>query len=206
MILQYQEAKKLLKQGDILLFQGDSFVSWLIKTYSYGDYSHVGLVDLSNEIQMFCEMREFKGGRCVSLESQIRKIGSEIKKIDVFRLVSEIKYDQTLDDGTIIEVHKVATESTKDSMVNSMLTMTGSDYGWRNIWKIVKHYLPFFRLLKPKTKDDTLSDLHICSSAVSYCIRTAFQDPVPFLPDHMVTPSDLSRSPLIKYQFTIGKE
>lgn len=206
MIIKYSDSKNLIKHGDVLLFQGSGIVSWLIKTYSYGEYSHVGLADLSNDIQMCCEMREFKGGRCVSLQSQVNKIGSEIKKIDVFRLVSEIKYDETLEDGTIIEVKKESTDLTKENLINKMLTMTGSDYGWDNIWKIVKHYLPFFRLLKPKTKDDALSDLHICSSAVSYCIRTSFDDPVPFLPDHMVTPSDLSRSPLLKYQFTIGKD
>ena len=205
MKITYPDCKPLLKHGDILLFQGSGLTAWAIKTYSYGEYSHVALLDLSNEIPMCCEMREFKGGRCVSLDSQIKKIGSEIKKIDVFRLINCIQYDIIDDNGNPQHVTKIADKNTRDYMISQMLTLTGSNYGWKNIWKIVKHYLPFLRLMKPKTKDEDISDLHICSSAVSYCIRTSFDDPVPFLPDHMVTPSDLSRSPLIKYQFTIEK-
>ena len=93
MKIPYSQALNFLKDGDILLFKGKGFISWMIKTYSYGEYSHVGLLDMSNDIPMCCEMREFKGGRCVSLTSQIEKIGKKIHQIDVFRPASVIKHD-----------------------------------------------------------------------------------------------------------------
>lgn len=211
MNIKYSDAIDLMENGDILLFRGKGLVSWLIKTYSHGEYSHVAILDMSEKIPMCCEMREFKGGRCVSLETQVK--GSSI--IDVFRPVGEVTYDQTnsyvdpSDEQVKYNVSKITkrfTDEVKNNIVLRIMKMSGTDYGWLNIISMVKHYIPIFRLLKPKTQDDEERKLHVCSTAVSYCLRKEYEDPVPFLPDHMVTPSDLSRSPLLKYQFTIEKE
>jgi len=93
MKIAYEDAIKLIEHGDVLLFQGSGTISWLIKTYNYGEYSHAAIIDNSDSIPMCCEMKEFKGGRCVSLKSQVDKVGTEIKKIDVFRPLYKISYE-----------------------------------------------------------------------------------------------------------------
>lgn len=40
----YESIRRDLKTGDILLFSGTGFVSWLIKRITFSKYSHVGMV------------------------------------------------------------------------------------------------------------------------------------------------------------------
>ena len=87
-----------------------------------------------------------------------------------------------------------------------MLKLTGLPYGWKNIWKLVKHYLPFYRLAPQNIKDNNATKIFVCSTAAAYAYRTSYIDPVPYLADSAVTPSDLARSSLFEYQFTLQKD
>ena len=42
--MKYEDIRSELKTGDVLLFSGKGFVSWLIKLATFSQYSHVGMV------------------------------------------------------------------------------------------------------------------------------------------------------------------
>ena len=87
-----------------------------------------------------------------------------------------------------------------------MMDLTGLPYGWKNFWKLAKHYAPFFRLSEQNVKDTAPTEVFVCSTAVAFAYRMVYSDPVPYLSDSSVTPADLARSALFKYQFTLQKD
>ncbi len=193
-IIPYSEAMPLIQEADILLFRGKGIMSWLIKRYGSGVHSHVGIAHWDNENLQCVEFREFKGGRSVSLKTQV---DNSPFGIDVFRAAKRVDYEN---DSYILD------DLTKSKVTTIMLKLTGLPYGWRNIWKLVKHYLPFCRLAQQNIKDNNATKIFVCSTAAAYAYRTAYIDPVPYLADSAVTPSDLARSSLFEYQFTLQKD
>ena len=190
----YTEAKKLIQEGDVLLFRGRGILSWLIKRYGSGVHSHVGIAHWDGDHLQCVEFREFKGGRSVSLRSQVNDTPSGI---DVFRAATKLQYEN-------IEYNLTDTVRSKISSI--LILLTGLPYGWQNIWKLVKHYTPFLRLEAQNIKDDDPTKVLVCSTAVAYAYRMAYVDPVPYLADSAVAPADLARSALFQYQFTLEKD
>ena len=190
----YTEAKKLIQEGDVLLFRGCGVLSWLIKRYGSGVHSHVGIAHWDGDHLQCVEFREFKGGRSVSLRSQVNDTPSGI---DVFRAATKLQYEN-------IEYNLTDTVRSKISSI--LILLTGLPYGWQNIWKLVKHYTPFLRLEAQNIKDDDPTKVFVCSTAVAYAYRMAYVDPVPYLADSAVAPADLARAALFQYQFTLEKD
>tara|TARA_B100001123_G_C15344360_1_gene1036334 strand:+ start:6094 stop:6684 length:591 start_codon:yes stop_codon:yes gene_type:complete len=193
-ILPYSEAVPLIQEADILLFRGKGIISWLIKRYGSGVHSHVGIAHWDNDNLQCVEFREFKGGRSVSLKTQV---DNSPFGIDVFRAAKRVDYEN---DSYVLD------DITKEKISSIMLKLTGLPYGWRNIWKLVKHYVPFCRLAQQNIKDNNATKIFVCSTAAAYAYRMAYIDPVPYLADSAVTPSDLARSALFEYQFTLQKD
>ena len=193
-IIPYSEATPLIQEADILLFRGKGFISWLIQRYGTGVHSHVGIAHWDNGNLQCVEFREFRGGRSVSLKTQV---DNSPFGIDVFRAAKRVDYEN---DSYILD------EAVKSKIATTMLKLTGLPYGWRNIWKLVKHYLPFCRLARQNIKDNNATKIFVCSTAVAYAYRTSYIDPVPYLADSAVAPSDLARSSLFEYQFTLQKD
>ena len=193
-IIPYSEAMPQIQEADILLFRGKGVMSWLIKRYGSGVHSHVGIAHWDNENLQCVEFREFKGGRSVSLKTQV---DNSPFGIDVFRAAKRVDYEN---DSYVLD------DLTKSKVTTIMLKLTGLPYGWRNIWKLVKHYLPFCRLAQQNIKDNNATKIFVCSTAAAYAYRMAYIDPVPYLADSAVTPSDLARSALFEYQFTLQKD
>ena len=193
-IIPYSEATPLIQEADILLFRGRGFISWLIQRYGSGVHSHVGIAHWDNGNLQCVEFREFRGGRSVSLKTQV---DNSPFGIDVFRAAKRVDYEN---DSYILD------EAVKSKIATTMLKLTGLPYGWRNIWKLVKHYLPFCRLARQNIKDNNATKIFVCSTAAAYAYRTSYIDPVPYLADSAVTPSDLARSSLFEYQFTLQKD
>ena len=190
----YHEAEGQIKESDVLLFRGEGLVSWLIKRYSSGVHSHVGMAHWDDDDLQCVEFREFKGGRAVSLK---RVIETHPNNVDVFRAARHIEFE----DNDYIFTDDVANE-----IADAMKDITGLPYGWKNFWKLGKHYLPFCRLAKQNIKDDDPTNVFVCSTAVAYAYRVAYVDPVPSLADSAVTPADLARSSIFQYKFTIEKD
>ena len=193
-IIPYSEAAPLIQEADMLLFRGKGIMSWLIQRYGSGVHSHVGIAHWDNKNLQCVEFREFKGGRSVSLKRQVNRNPSGI---DVFRAANRVDYGN---DSYVLD------ELTKSKITTIMLKLTGLPYGWTNIYRLVKHYLPFCRLAEQNIKDDNATKIFVCSTAAAYAYRMAYIDPVPYLADSAVTPSDLARSSLFEYQFTLQKD
>ena len=89
-LVPFSKAISHLKEADILLFRGTGAISWAIKRYSGGIHSHAGMIHRDGEHIQCVEFREFKGGRSVSLKTQVE---SHPDTIDVFRVVDSLRYD-----------------------------------------------------------------------------------------------------------------
>ena len=190
----YSEAKKLIKEGDVLLFRGKGIISWLIKRYGSGLHSHAAIAHWDGDHLQCVEFREFKGGRSVSLRTQVNDTPSGS---DVFRSAQKVQYEK--------EGYNL-TDAIRSKISSILMLLTGLPYGWKNIWKLGLHYFPFCRLAPQNTKDEDPTKVFVCSTAVAYAYRMAYIDPVPYLADSAVTPADLARSALFQYQFTIEKD
>jgi|TARA_R100001594_G_scaffold46977_1_gene79976 hypothetical protein len=198
--IKYDQAKELIKEGDILLFRGSGTIGFLIKRYTGGLHSHVALAHKDGDILECVEFREFMGGRSVSLKSQV---DNSPLNIDVFRPVKSISYEEMDAEGNTKLIEKNYTEETASAMTEDIIRWTGQPYGWSNIWKMFLRFIPGARLFQQNINDDEVAKAKVCSTAVTVALRRNFMDPVPYLADDRVSPADLARSPILQYLFTI---
>jgi hypothetical protein len=199
----YEEAKGLIKEGDILLFRGVGLIGFFIKRYTSGNHSHVAITHLDGDTWECVEFKEFMGGRSVALKGQV---DANPTTIDVFRPLGKISYEE-LNDGVLSVVNKAYTEEVAKNTVRDIIKWTGQPYGWGNIWGMLIRFVPLVKLfMKQNTNDDELSKAKVCSTAVTIALRKNYMDPVPYLADDRVSPADLARSPLLQYLFTIEKD
>ena len=208
-IKKYAEAKPLINEGDVLLYRGTSFVSRLINAYGGGVHSHVALASWHNgerggEALLEClEFKEWMGSRCTNLEGQVRENDG---KIDVFRVAPSrisIDFDET---SGKIRGREVGFEGKK--VTNCMRKLTGLPYGYKRIWWVARHKMPLLRLLYDI--DATVQDANggplinpVCSTSVAYCFSKNDYDLVPNKHFNWTEPSDLARSTLLNYLFTL---
>ena len=198
--IKYDQAKELIKEGDILLFRGSGTIGFLIKRYTGGLHSHVALAHKDGDILECVEFREFMGGRSVSLKSQV---DNSPLNIDVFRPVKSISYEEMDAEGNTKLIEKNYTEETASAMTEDIIRWTGQPYGWSNIWKMFLRFIPGARLFQQNINDDEVAKAKVCSTAVTVALRRNFMDPVPYLADDRVSPADLASSPILQYLFTI---
>tara|TARA_A100001515_G_scaffold144387_2_gene148280 strand:- start:293 stop:907 length:615 start_codon:yes stop_codon:yes gene_type:complete len=198
--IKYDQAKELIKEGDILLFRGSGTIGFLIKRYTGGVHSHVALAHKDGDVLECVEFREFMGGRSVSLKSQV---DNSPLNIDVFRPVKSIAYEEMDAEGNTKLIEKNYTEETASAMTEDIIRWTGQPYGWSNIWKMFLRFIPGARLFQQNINDDEVAKAKVCSTAVTVALRRNFMDPVPYLADDRVSPADLARSPILQYLFTI---
>lgn len=210
----YNEARLLIKEGDVLLFRGQGYVSYLIQKAGEGTYSHVALASWHNHIGMepileVTEFREGYGGRTTSLSRAYKKdINNGI--IDVYRAASSVKKlyfnprTKTVDVSTVTFNPRAIT--------NYMRNLTGLPYGWSRIWWIATHKLFGFRLfynISSVSNDCNVLDVDkiypVCSTAVAACFDSIGYDLIPQRSDEWTEPNDLSRSAFLHYLFTITK-
>lgn len=201
--LKFDSAKQYLEPCDLLLFKGKGIVSRFIKVFSKGKYTHIGLVSRSNGYISLLEMREWKGGREVNLEREIKKYPGQI---DVYRAAPTIKkclYDRYL--SRIVEKEIVLD---KIAIVDCMKELTGSDYNYGSIWQIAKRNLPgirwFYSNGNMEVDNPVVGSIsYICSSAIANCFSKSGYKLVLNKRDELITPNDISRSSSISYLFTL---
>jgi hypothetical protein len=200
--LNYAQAIKYLKEGDVLLFRGHGLISAFIKRFGEGKYSHVGIASKHEDIWECVEFREWKGGRSVNLEKYVEICGCEI---DVYRPISSRKIIIAKTPGSI-EEREIPLEATM--VTKCMRKMTGLPYGWKRIWWIATHKIPILRFLYniESVTNDRYKDLiyPICSTAVAYAFNSVGYDLIHNRSDEYTEPSDLATSALIFYLFTIS--
>ena len=217
----------LIKEGDVLLFRGKGITASFIRRSGKGVHTHAGLASwcCENTILEIVEVREWYGGRSVNLKGQLDADG----RIDVFRPSSTVEWWQNANEGppddklkilvkgempgseTIplpVIVKKTASYNGRKA-TNYMRGLTGASYGWGLIWLIVRYKIPLLRRYWPITTDDTWQPggiFQVCSTAIAEAFCQTFVDLVPNLPNALVEPSDLARSPLLHYLFSIRSD
>jgi hypothetical protein len=194
----FVDATRLIKDADLLLFRRaplslgspGSIISKVIATSGRSDYTHAAKAVWwrcnSPSVLLCVEVREFYGGRAVTLDSQVRKNPG---LIDVY----------TANDSLAVEYSRFGAAA-------YMLSFTGQPYGYEAIARAAGAYLPFVRLAYRTDTDDAQIDHHavFCSEAVSRADRLGGGvDPVPNLADRDTEPGDLARSDFYRYQFTL---
>lgn len=200
----FSNARELLREGDVLLFRGRGIVSSLIRRAGEGCYTHVGVASQvwygDDAIWECVEFREWKGGRSVNLQ---RYVDTNSGTIDVFRPASSRKYSVFTNN----EVKEYELGYNGIAVTQTMRRMTGLPYGWKRIAWIAQHKLPLLRLFYPLSSlvSDNISEpvYPVCSTAVSYAFSKIRFDLTHHRSDQYMEPSDVARSALLHYVFTL---
>ena len=176
-----------IRPADLLLFRGHGLVSKLIKWAGRTEHSHAAKVDRFDSQLFVAEVREFIGGRLVTLASQVEKHPG---CIDVFQANCAN-----------------LTSFEREESARYMRQYAGCDYGYLSVLKASLLHLPLIRcLVTPDTNDAAASTYPpFCSEACSRADRAGGgYDPVHNLADHITEPGDLARSPFYQYMFTLA--
>lgn len=177
-----------IRDGDLLLFRGRGWVSRLIGVAGRSEYSHAAKAIWWAGDLFCCEVRELKGGRAVTLESQVRRCPG---RIDVFETNPDARWS----------------DYDRQSAVRFMRRLAGCDYGYRGVFRAaLRHFLLWRFLVRPDMDDKRVTDQPpFCSEACAMADRIGGGvDPVPQLADRITEPGDLARSPFYRYRFTLN--
>jgi hypothetical protein len=179
----YRHARHRVRDSDLLLFRRRG----LISIAGRGDHSHAAKAAWWQE-DLFClEVREWLGGRAVTLSSQVRRFPG---RIDVFQTNPGNRWP----------------DYDRAGATRAMRRLAGCGYGYWGVATASLLHLPFARLLaRADVRDDEFEVRPpFCSQACAMSDRVGGGvDPVSHLADHMTLPGDLARSPFYQYQFTL---
>ena len=208
--LSYDDAERLITEGDVLIFRGQGWVSKLLGISGQSSYTHVAIASWVNgthdPILELIEMKEFKGGRSVNLRRQVEKNNC---RIDVYRPVpffSSLSYNE---DSQEIEIKRVEFDG---KLVTGTMrrTISGMPYSWKRIWWLAKKSLVGFRLffnLQDIMNDEVQDIVHpVCSTAIAYSFSVHDFDLINNKSDEHSEPGDIARSGRLNYLFTLCNE
>jgi hypothetical protein len=183
------DARAEIRDGDLLLFRRRG----LIAIAGRGDHSHAAKAAWwpaygEKTSELFClEVREWHGGRAVTLASQVRRFPG---RVDVYQANANERWP----------------EYDRTRATNFMRRLAGCDYGYAAVLSAAMLHLPLFRLAVRADLNDSAIDRRppFCSQACAMADRLGGGvDPVPHLTDRLTEPADLARSPFYLYQFTL---
>ena len=182
-LLPLSTADPHILDADLLLFRRRG----LIAVVGRGDHSHAAKA-ARWEGELFClEVREWHGGRAVTLASQVRRFPG---RIDVFRANPNNRWP----------------EFDRSRSTHFMRRLAGCDYGYAAVARAAMLHLPIIRWGVRATTEDSAIDRRppFCSQACAMADRLGGGvDPVPYLADRLTEPADLARSPFYQYLFTL---
>lgn len=186
----YCDARREIRDGDLLLFRPRGFVWRAIAVAGRSEYTHAAMAGWWSRRLMCVEMCSC-GGRAMLLSNIVRRWSGAI---DVYRANAS-------GTGKASGTRRFS----RDAAVHAMIEITGRRYGWFNLFRAALLHLPLFRfLVAPDTDDAANSDWPpFCSQAVAMATRAGGVDPVPNLADRLTEPGDLARSPFYRYRFTL---
>jgi hypothetical protein len=217
-IIPYQEAIKLLDEGDVLLFRGTTLVSKLIGAMTETPYSHVAVIGWANGNEGIWKCIEFRegsfiagmfnsnaagGGRSINLQHVVEQYSGNI---DVYRPIKV--FDKIVFNPTSKKTRSYKKTFNGKKVTRIMEKMTGLPYGWRRIWWMIRHKLIFLRWFnswKDDLNHDELQDIiyPVCSTAVAYAFNSNGYDLVHNRSDQWTEPGDIAKSPRLNYLFTL---
>lgn len=185
-----EEALQQVKPGDLIQYRGKGLVASWIKLVTGGVHSHSAMVvdDWNGEL-IVGEMREFKGGRLDTLKNHYKKYQGQM---DVYGVNLDHFPEMDLE-ASMWAMYQIA--------------MFGK-YSYSNLLRILVRKVPFlWRAFDRGFSDDfnvRVEDKRWhCSGSVAASYQYGGVDPVPNMPNDLVAPTDLSRSLLFKYKFSL---
>lgn len=215
LMVSYEEATALIESGDVGLVRGSGLISKVIKIGGRGEHSHAAILGWTTNEEGdhrqldVAEFREWRGGRSVKFESQL---GMDW---DIYRPKSSVEVVY-YENGA---VKRKRLKTDPESTFWQLKSMTGQPYGWGSIKYAAFRHFPIFRWFYPAvTCDESLSRYPpYCSQAVAMSWRETHKitlqsgktiniDPVPGLADWLTEPTDLARSRLFDYLFTVERQ
>jgi len=177
------DARPHIADGDLLLFRRRG----LIAIVGRGEHSHAAKAAWWGD-DLFClEVREWHGGRAVTIESQVKKFPGRIDLYHTNPANRWPEYDRT-------------------RSTTLMRRLAGCDYGYAAVLAAAMLHLPFVRMaVRAEVEDDAIDRRPpFCSHACAMADRLGGGvDPVPHLADRLTEPADLARSPFYEYLFTL---
>jgi hypothetical protein len=180
----YSTARAHIADGDLLLFRRRG----LISIAGRGEHSHAAKAAWWGD-DLFClEVREWHGGRAVTLSSQVRKFPAQI---DVYAANPEDRWPAYDRAGACAVMRRLA----------------GCSYGYAGVAAAALVHLPVVRLFAEVDVHDVSASSWppFCSQACAMSDRIGGGvDPVPHLADRLTLPADLARSPFYRYRFTLS--
>jgi hypothetical protein len=183
-LISLDRARGHILDGDLLLFRRRGMIS----IAGRGVHSHAAKASWWGE-DLFCvEVREWYGGRAVTLVSQVRRCPA---RIDVFRANPHNRWPQY----------------DRPRANRWMRRLAGCDYGYAAVLSAAMLHLPFVRMALCAETQDRAIDRRppFCSQACAMADRLGGSvDPVPHLADRLTEPADLARSAFYEYRFTIS--
>jgi hypothetical protein len=177
------QARDQIRDGDLLLFRRRG----LISIAGRGDHSHAAKAAWWSDDIFVLEVREWLGGRAVTLASQVARFPS---RIDVFQTNPDERWP----------------EYDREGATRMMRRMAGCAYGYAGVLAASLLHLPVARLLARADVCDAEPSGRppFCSQACAMSDRIGGGvDPVAHLADRMTLPADLARSPFYEYLFTL---
>ena len=178
-----EEARNHIQDADLLLFRRRG----LIAIAGRGEHSHAAKAAWWDDDLLCLEIREFKGGRAVTLASQIDRHSGRIDVLEANNSDRWPEFDRT-------------------GATKFLRQLAGCDYGYAALLAAALLHLPLVRLVVKSEIDDTTIDRRppFCSQACAMADRIGGGvDPVPHLADRLTEPADLARSPFYRYRFTL---
>lgn len=205
--LEFIKRNKLLKDGDILFFRGKGCIARAIKWAGGGIYSHVAMVDVNAKLIECIEFREWNGGRTINLDNYFPEFAG---RIDVYRPCphfEQIEFKKDINQIYSAKTFWISYNSREATQ--TLRKLTGLSYGWATIYRLMLYAFPFIRFFKKPSVNDESSIEQIkagfvCSTAIAWTLRKVYTDPIKNLADYEISPSELSRSPLLQYLYTIA--
>jgi hypothetical protein len=182
------EAVDDIRDGDLLLFRGRGAIARLIGVAGRSEYTHAARAVWWGNDLFCCEVRELRGGRAVTLESQVRRFPG---LIDVFEANPQARWREYDRRGAVRFIRRLA----------------GCDYGYLGVFLAALRHLPLVRCFVRPDSDDQHASVQppFCSQASTMADRIGGGvDPVPHLADRLTEPADLARSPFFRYRFTLS--
>lgn len=179
----YSEARRQIRDADLLLFRRRSRLTRLIAVAGRSPYVHAAMAGWWKDRLMCVEMSS-GGGRAQLLSNLVAQWPGVI---DVYH------------------VNSVGRRFSREKALRAMIGITGKRYGWASLFRAALLHLPMFRFLVSPDVNDLESSTRppFCSQAVSMAMRIGGVDPVPNLADRLTEPGDLARSAMYEYRLTL---
>lgn len=193
--LDYAAARSTVRDGDVLLWRGSSWLSQVIRWAGRSPYSHAGLAVWIRGRLMVAESRERKGIRLLPLRSAVAGAA-----VDLYGVKASLQTSS--EPGSV-----------RERVVLRALELLGEPYGYRRILLIAFGRIPILGRLvfgsSWSSDDERVVDGRlglVCSAYVALCWHLAGLDLVPNLADASTEPGDLARSGLLELRGRLALE